>query len=108
MACLETTAVRPGSPELNGGPGDAGAIDTEQDAEAVFLAVERLFAEFHRDLSKATVEGIVRGARVDLDTVAEPSLPELVERLGRQRLIGLVAGARSLGPGSSPSAARPR
>ena len=41
--------------------------------------------------SAAVVDRIVRASRQDLDTVPVAALPELVERLARQRLIDTAA-----------------
>jgi len=58
------------------------------DDPSVRDAVHRLTAEFagHR-LPAPLVESVVRGSRDDLDSVPAPALPEMVERLARQRLI---------------------
>ncbi|MEV1292193.1 three-helix bundle dimerization domain-containing protein [Pseudonocardia sp. NPDC049635] len=50
-------------------------------------AVDRLAAEFAGRAPTSLVEQIVRGSRDDLDSVPAPALPEMVERLARQRLI---------------------
>ena len=53
--------------------------------------VERLFADFESELGLPVVVAVTRRARRELDIVAAPALPELVERLARQRLEDLVA-----------------
>jgi len=52
---------------------------------------ERLFLEFEPRLPLTTIVAVVRGCRHELDTAPAPALPELVERLARQRLTDLVA-----------------
>jgi hypothetical protein len=49
-------------------------------------AIERLTPEFVQ-LSSGTIAGVVRHCRRDLDTSPPTALPELLERLARQRLI---------------------
>lgn len=73
------------------------------EAEAVFSAIERLPVEFHRDLSRATVERVVQRCRDDLDTASQPWLPELIERVGRQRLTTLVDGCGCTMPDAVPA-----
>ncbi|MGY1845498.1 three-helix bundle dimerization domain-containing protein [Modestobacter sp. SYSU DS0875] len=53
--------------------------------EAVGQAVDRLVREF-AGRPPATVTAIVRGARTELSGAPAGALPELVERLARQRL----------------------
>ncbi|MEJ8280853.1 three-helix bundle dimerization domain-containing protein [Pseudonocardia spirodelae] len=50
-------------------------------------AVERLTAEFAGRFPHDLVDHVVRGSRRDLDAVPAAALPEMVERLARQRLI---------------------
>jgi hypothetical protein len=47
---------------------------------------ERLFPEFAPRVPLATIVATVRQCRHELDAAPEPALPELVERLARQRL----------------------
>ena len=49
-------------------------------------AIERLTPEFVQ-LSSGMIAGVVRHCRRDLDTSPPTALPELLERLARQRLI---------------------
>ncbi len=68
--------------------------------------VERLFAAFESRLTLPAIFAVVQRCRAELDTVPGPALPELVERLARQRLHDLVT-TRSTGIGagnSTPSA----
>ncbi|WP_224391372.1 hypothetical protein [Pseudonocardia sp. ICBG1293] len=53
----------------------------------VRAAVDRLAAEFAGRASPDLVDHVVRGSRRDLDVVPAAALPEMVERLARQRLI---------------------
>jgi hypothetical protein len=50
-------------------------------------AIERLTPEFAGQLSSGIVAAVVRRCRRDLDTSLPTALPELLERLARQRLI---------------------
>lgn len=50
-------------------------------------AVDRLTAEFAGRFTQDLVDHVVRGSRRDLDVVSAAALPEMVERLARQRLI---------------------
>jgi hypothetical protein len=52
---------------------------------------ERLFAAFEPRLPLTTIVAVVRACRQELDTAPGPALPELVERLARQRLTDLMA-----------------
>jgi hypothetical protein len=51
---------------------------------------ERLFAEFAPRVSLTTIVAAVRQGRRDLDGTPESALPEMVERLARQRLTELA------------------
>jgi hypothetical protein len=61
--------------------------------------IERLFTDFQSQLSLAAVVSAVRRCRRELDTVPEPALPELLERLARQRLHDTLAAR----PTSTPT-----
>jgi hypothetical protein len=50
-------------------------------------AVARLSAEFAGRVPERLVDAVVRGSRRDLDSAPHAALPELVERLARQRLL---------------------
>ncbi|NGP09103.1 hypothetical protein G6038_27240 [Rhodococcus sp. 14C212] len=54
------------------------------------VTVDRLVAEFGDDVPRAVVEAVVVAGVDDLSGVPEPDLPELGERLARQRLLNLV------------------
>ncbi len=61
---------------------------------------ERLMAEFEDRLGLPQITQVVRDCRRDLEGTPDGALPELVERLARQRLLDLTR--RSLpGPRSS-------
>ena len=53
----------------------------------VAAAISRLGPEFCEQAGPRTVERIVLQARHDLDDMHPPALPELLERLARQRLL---------------------
>jgi hypothetical protein len=55
-------------------------------SESLNDVVHRLFGEFRSDVSLAAVAITVRRCRRELDVVTGPALPEMVERLARQRL----------------------
>ncbi len=60
-------------------------------ADPVFdETVKRLAREFAGLLSLGTVAIVVRSSRHDLDSCPRCALPELVERLARQRLIDVL------------------
>ena len=61
---------------------------TRMDA-AVNGAINRLTAEFADELPPAVVRRVVLGSRRDLTGSPAAALPELVERLARQRLASL-------------------
>ena len=50
-------------------------------------AIDRLCAEFAGRAPAAVVDRVVRDSRRDLDSVPAAALPEMVERLARQRLL---------------------
>ena len=56
---------------------------------AVVGAVARLAEEFAGRVDRDLVERVVVQCRRELDAAPEPALPELVERLARQRLLDL-------------------
>ncbi len=61
--------------------------------------VDRLFAEFENQLALPVISATVLRCRRDLDIAAGPALPELVERLARQRLRDLAGNAPGAGGG---------
>jgi hypothetical protein len=59
---------------------------TEDDMDVIDVT-ERLMAEFEDRLHLDVITGIVHDCRRDLDASPAAALPELVERLARQRLL---------------------
>lgn len=57
---------------------------------------ERLMAEFEDQFDLASISRIVQATRRDLAAVAVGSVPELVERLARQRLLDRTTDASTL------------
>ena len=56
----------------------------------VIDVTERLMAEFEDRLGLERITAVVNGCRRDLGAIPETALPELVERLARQRLVELL------------------
>ncbi|OLT16115.1 hypothetical protein BJF78_15355 [Pseudonocardia sp. CNS-139] len=65
----------------------ADAHDTDAADPAVAGAVARLTAEFTDAIGPTVVRRVVRHSRSDLSGCPPAALPELVERLARQRLL---------------------
>jgi hypothetical protein len=63
--------------------------------------VERVYAEFADRATLAEVLAVIGRCRTDLDTPSVAALPEMVERLARQRLADHLV-ARSASNGSLP------
>jgi hypothetical protein len=59
-------------------------------SESLADVVERLRIAYEHQLSPATVIGVVRRCRRELDIISGPALPEMLERLARHRLGNLV------------------
>jgi hypothetical protein len=58
-----------------------------------FAAIsERLFAEFGSAISLSDIMTVLRRSRAELDIASPAMLPELLERLVRERLNARVAG----------------
>lgn len=57
---------------------------------------ERLMAEFEDRLELSLIARVVLGCRRDLACSPAAALPELIERLARQRLLDPVAARRSV------------
>ncbi|GEL20385.1 three-helix bundle dimerization domain-containing protein [Pseudonocardia asaccharolytica] len=72
------------------GSAPGGAYACPQHDLAVQGAIERLASEFSHRACRKTVSHVVCGSRHDLDTSPVHALPELVERLARQRLLQLT------------------
>ena len=65
----------------------ARAVNAEDDACASLAAIsERLFHDFGAHFGLSDIVAIVRQCRGELDIVPAAAVPELVERLARQRL----------------------
>jgi hypothetical protein len=62
--------------------------------ESAADVVERLLAEFESRVAPPVVVMTVRRCRRELDIIAGPALPELLERLARERLQRLVDADR--------------
>lgn len=58
---------------------------------AIAEATQRLSAEFQPRVPLSIIAAVVRTCREELDSAPAPALPELVERLARQRLTDRVA-----------------
>jgi hypothetical protein len=54
---------------------------------------ERLMAEFEDRLALDVISRVVQGCRADLDCSSPAALPELVDRLARQRLLDAAVAA---------------
>ncbi|MEE2033836.1 three-helix bundle dimerization domain-containing protein [Rhodococcus chondri] len=57
---------------------------------------DRLAAEFASHIPRDRIEVLVAGCLVDLQGIPVPDLPELGERLARQRLLDLLEGPQSI------------
>ena len=68
------------------GPSPVLAADTQADV------IEQLMSEFEDRLELSTISDVVLGCRADLDCSPVAALPELIERLARQRLLDRAAG----------------
>lgn len=56
-------------------------------------AVQRLEQEFRGSLRRDVIINVVRRSHSELDSPSVEALPELLERLARQRLLQRAAGA---------------
>lgn len=80
------------------GPGsDPGPGDAHGHADCVADLTERLFAEFESVLPLHTIAGVVRACRRDLAGSPVGAMPELTERLARQRLSAAATGTAQSG-----------
>lgn len=68
-------------------PASGAAARAPDDDRSVAEAAERLVAEFGDRRSVSTICRTVLACRHDLEGAPVPALPELVERLARQRLL---------------------
>lgn len=71
-------------------------------ADPVVEAALRVYADFAEQATLAEVLAVVARCRADLDTPTAAALPELVERLARQRLADNLA-SRVTGNGAHPT-----
>ena len=60
---------------------------SSSDDVLVSEAVQRLEREFRGSIHRGVIAGVVRRSRHELDSPSAGALPELVERLARQRLL---------------------
>ena len=67
------------------------ADPTDHHDPAVNAAIARPSAEFAENMPSVVISRVVVGSRRDLSGAPRPALPELVERLARQRLIQSAA-----------------
>jgi hypothetical protein len=74
-------------PEIPMPLNEPSAVPAAPDDLTVAAAVARLSVEFAPDVHPAVIGRVVARSRVDLSGVPVPALPELVERLARQRLL---------------------
>ncbi|GAA4856188.1 hypothetical protein GCM10023403_20140 [Pseudonocardia benzenivorans] len=72
-------------------------VEVAEDDDCVTAAVARLAGEFAGRVDRGTVRRTVVSCRADLDAAPPPALPELVERLARQRLLQLAGRASESG-----------
>ena len=89
----------------------ARAAARTQTDPTVAAVINRLTPEFLEQAGPLTIVRVVLQARHDLDEPHPLALPELLERLARQRLLEMAARgtpARSTGsPGAATTATRP-
>lgn len=94
MAALERAAVievepRRRAPTVGGPTGDSAPPD-DAGAESMADVVERLATVFDGRVRLPVIVAVVRRCRRELDIVSGPPLPEMLERLARQRLTTLA------------------
>ena len=77
-------SAEPSRPGLSSEP--AAAERAVAAGEGVADVTERLLAEFGTERDLATIAAVVLGCRAELAAVSSGALPELLERLARQRL----------------------
>jgi len=63
-------------------------------ADALASVTRRLYDDYHEQATLGEVVSTVRRCRRELDIVVDASLPEMVERLARQRLTDRGAASR--------------
>jgi anti-anti-sigma factor len=74
-------------PNLTGHPAPAIA---DLASDPLLDVALRVYADFAQHATLAEILAVIAGCRTDLDTPSSEALPELVERLARQRLIDQV------------------
>lgn len=74
------------------------ALEVSGMGESFCDVTERLFGEFERVHRLPVIALVVGQCRVDLEGAPSGALPELVERLARQRLTDLAPSAAAGGP----------
>ncbi len=78
---------------MDGDDGFVPTVDVDVESEAcmtttvVASSVDRLVAEFEDRLTRSAVSEVMRTCIDDLEGTPAPAMPELSERLARQRLI---------------------
>jgi len=98
---LTALPADPSPPERDGEDGLTG----EYHALSYADLVERLFREFEDHVTLTAIAGVVGECRVQRKGSPPQALPELTERLARQRLIRIaVAAAAEPGPAQDPGA----
>jgi hypothetical protein len=80
-------------------------VNSDHDASASLAGIsERLFYDFSTYLGLSEIVTVVRRCRAELDIAPAEALPELVDRLARERLRHeireLELASRSVGPGA--------
>lgn len=71
-------------------------VESSLAGESLADITERLFARFEGAVPLPTIVRVVRRCRRELDIAGPGSLPELLERLARQRLQSLAASPTTL------------
>lgn len=66
-------------------------------AASVTAIRDRLFAEFAQQVPPAEIEALLGQCQSDLDAVPRAAMPELVERLARERLLSRLPAAKLAG-----------
>jgi hypothetical protein len=70
------------------------AVSAAAHAEALVDVVERLMHEFEHRLPLDYVSGVVLGCQRDISGTSAGALPEMLERLARQRLVAAAGNAQ--------------
>jgi hypothetical protein len=83
----------------------ARAAARTQTEPTVTAVINRLSAEFLAQAGPLTIVRVVLQARHDLDEPHPLALPELLERLARQRLLEVHQGYETGGPSTATGAA---